>query len=370
MLSDSFKTSIRHYVRLFIFPILLISVVVLTYLPAMHSPTPHEVPVGIVGPAEMVGPLVDAFETSAGDQFVFTVLPDAATAREEIETQDISAALVLMAAPEDCEAGTAYINATTLPESQQEGAAVIYIAAAASPALASGGMAPLQHVAAQLGVPVMVRDLVPLHTNDQAGNGQMWFTLAVTLGAYVGVTMLSTVAKDLLKLKTLAVALPVYGVFMGLLASGLLAFVFDSLSMKLPLLMITAILNVMAVGLGAAVICRLAGGLSTLVVMFVFVGLGMTSSGAAIPVQLVPAFNRFFNPIMPYGATSRSVKSIMYFDNAELWQNWLVLGVWIVAMAAALWAIERWRPQSSTIEVAHTAGAGTGAPGTAAPSMA
>jgi hypothetical protein len=138
-------------------------------------------------------------------------------------------------------------------------------------------------VAAQLGLPVMVRDIGPLDNNDLAGNGQMWFTLAVTLSAYVGVTMFGSAAKDLLRLRTLAVALPAYGISVGLLSSLLLSLVFESLSGKLPPLVATATLNVVAVGLGTALIWRLAGDFSTLVVMFVLVGLGLTSSGAAIP---------------------------------------------------------------------------------------
>lgn len=343
-MNERFKEQIRHYIRIFIFPVLLVSVVVLAYLPAMKSPSPHEVPVAIAGPEDAVAPLVAALQGGVGDQFTVLALPDAEAARAAIERQDVSAALVLGATPEDRAAGIDYRNAAIVPDTMIEQSAILYVATAGSPALATAGMAPLQNVAAQMGMPVMVRDLVPLDGNDLAGNGQMWFTLAVTLSAYVGVTMLSTVAKDLLNLRTLLRALPVYGLVMGVIASLLLRLVFDSFGANMPLLIATAILNVTAVGLGAACICRLAGGLSTLVVMFVFVGLGMTSSGAAIPVQFVPAFYRFFNPIMPYGATSRAVRNIVYFDNANLWQNWAVLGAWIVAAALGLWLIERWRP--------------------------
>ncbi len=339
------RSYVRSYLKFFIYPILLITVLLLTYLPAMRSPTPNDIQIGMAGPAEMVTPLAEAFEQGAAGAYEVVILPDAATARAAVEERDLSAVLVLTASGEDRAAGDPYWNSTTLPEPMQESAGVIYIAAAASPVLATAGMVPLQSLAAQMGLPVMVRDLVPLDDNDLAGNGQMWFTLAVTMAGYVGVTMLGSIAPDLLRFRTLIKALPVYGLVMGVITSLVLGFVFDSLSMKLLPLVITSVLNVTAVGLGAALITRIVGGLATLVVMFVFMGIGLTSSGAAIPHQMVPAFYRFFNPIMPYGATSRSVRDIMYFDNAGLWQNWLVLAAWIVAMSAGLLLLNRWKPE-------------------------
>ena len=335
---------IRHYVKLFAFPIILITIVTLTYLPAMHAPAPDEVPIALVGPAEMVNPLAESLQAGVGDQFSVSVLPDAAAARSAVAQRDVTAALVLSTTVDDRTVGDAYWNAPTLPAAQHDAAAAIYVASAGGPALVTGGLAPLQNLAAQLSTPVMVRDLVPLAASDQAGNGQMWFALAVTLGAYVGVTMLGTISPDLLNLRKLGVALPAFGLFLGVLSSVLLSFVFDSIGANLPLLIVTAMLNVTAVGLGAAAISRVVGRLATPVVMFVFVGLGLTSSGAAIPTQFVPDFYQFFSPLMPYGATSRAVRSIIYFDNANLWQDWLILAGWIVAMVAVNLLLNRWKP--------------------------
>lgn len=337
-------TDIRRYGKLFVFPLMLITVIVMTFLSAMHAPTPHEVPIAIVGPAAMVEPLTEGLRSSLGDRYTISTLPDVERAREAVASHDVAAALVLTATAEDRSIGQAYWNAPTLPRDQQERAAVIYIASAASPALARGAISPLQSVAVQMDMPVMVRDVVPLADTDQAGNGQMWFTLAVTIAAYVGVTMLWSVGRDLLNLEKLLIALLGFGLFMGILSSLLLAFVFDSLNpAKLPLLLVTAVLNVTAVGLGAAAICRLAGVFATPIVMFVFVGLGTASSGAAIPVQFVPSFFRFFGPIMPYGATSHAVRSIVYFDNANLWHYWVVLATWIVVMGVLNAILNRWK---------------------------
>jgi hypothetical protein len=332
--------------KLFVFPILLVTVLIGTYVPAMHSPKPHDVPIAIAGDAQMAGPVVESLQQATGESYEITVLPDAESAREAVQDRSVSAALVLAPAPEDRESGTAYQSAVAVPADQAAQAPVVYVASAASPSLTTVGLLPLQNLTTQLGSPAVVRDLVPLAADDGAGIGLLYFTLGVTLSAYVGITVIGTGAPDLFRFKTLATALPAFGVIMSLFVWLLTDVILGVVHGPVLPLLITGFLNFVAVGFGAALIFKIVGPLSTLVTMFIFVALGMTTSGAAIPVEMVPSFYRALHDFMPFGATTDAVRSIMYFDNAGIGHSWLVLAAWIVAMVAGYLLYIRIKPET------------------------
>ncbi|MFD4870969.1 YhgE/Pip domain-containing protein [Streptomyces sp. NPDC058412] len=98
----------------------------------------------------------------------------------------------------------------------------------------------------------------------------------------------------------------------------------------LPLLWVYSYCAALAVGLGVQAINAAFGGIGQLVSMFVFIVLGLPSSGATVPLQAVPAFYRFLSHFEPMRQLSDGVRAILYFDargDAGLTRSWIMIAI-------------------------------------------
>lgn len=98
----------------------------------------------------------------------------------------------------------------------------------------------------------------------------------------------------------------------------------------LPLLWIYSYCASLAVGLGVQAINAAFGGVGQLVSMFVFIVLGLPSSGATVPLEAVPAFYRFLSYFEPMRQLSDGVRAILYFDargDAGLGRAWTMIAL-------------------------------------------
>ncbi|MFF1444952.1 DUF3533 domain-containing protein [Streptomyces sp. NPDC058295] len=98
----------------------------------------------------------------------------------------------------------------------------------------------------------------------------------------------------------------------------------------IPLLWIYSYCAALAVGLGVQAINAAFGGIGQLVSMFVFIVLGLPSSGATVPLQAVPEFYRFLSHFEPMRQLSDGVRAILYFDargDAGLTRAWTMIGI-------------------------------------------
>ncbi|MGW0581535.1 DUF3533 domain-containing protein, partial [Streptomyces sp. NPDC002920] len=90
----------------------------------------------------------------------------------------------------------------------------------------------------------------------------------------------------------------------------------------------------LAVGLGVQAINAAFGGIGQLVSMFVFIVLGLPSSGATVPLQAVPDFYRFLAHFEPMRQLSDGVRAILYFDargDAGLTRAWIMIAIGAVS---------------------------------------
>ncbi|WP_327280277.1 MULTISPECIES: YhgE/Pip domain-containing protein [unclassified Streptomyces] len=98
----------------------------------------------------------------------------------------------------------------------------------------------------------------------------------------------------------------------------------------LPLLWVYSYCAALAVGLGVQAINAAFGGIGQLVSMFVFIVLGLPSSGATVPLQAVPGFYRFLSRFEPMRQLSDGVRAILYFDargDAGLSRSWTMIAI-------------------------------------------
>jgi YhgE/Pip-like protein len=98
----------------------------------------------------------------------------------------------------------------------------------------------------------------------------------------------------------------------------------------IPLLWIYSYCASLAVGLGVQAINAAFGGIGQLVSMFVFIVLGLPSSGATVPLQAVPDFYRFLSIFEPMRQLSDGVRALLFFDaraDAGLTRAWTMIAV-------------------------------------------
>ncbi|MFC8125817.1 YhgE/Pip domain-containing protein [Streptomyces sp. NPDC057302] len=106
--------------------------------------------------------------------------------------------------------------------------------------------------------------------------------------------------------------------------------ILDMDATHLPLLWIFSYCASLAVGLGVQAINAAFGGIGQLVSMFVFIVLGLPSSGATIPLEAVPGFYRFLGIFEPMRQLSGGVRAILFFDaraDAGLGRAWIMIAV-------------------------------------------
>ncbi|MYT19662.1 DUF3533 domain-containing protein, partial [Streptomyces sp. SID7760] len=98
----------------------------------------------------------------------------------------------------------------------------------------------------------------------------------------------------------------------------------------IPLLWIYSYCAGLAVGLGVQAINAAFGGIGQLVSMFVFIALGLPSSGATVPLQAVPGFYRLLSLFEPMRQLSDGVRAILFFDaraDAGLTRAWTMIAI-------------------------------------------
>ncbi|MEZ0094398.1 YhgE/Pip domain-containing protein [Streptacidiphilus sp. EB129] len=156
-------------------------------------------------------------------------------------------------------------------------------------------------------------EIGPWHTRRPTVPISRTQTLLLKMAMSAGITVLTT---TLVMLATIAV--------LGMDAS------------HLPLLWFYSYCASLAVGLGVQAINAAFGGIGQLVSMFVFIVLGLPSSGATIPLQAIPSFYRFLAVFEPMRQLSGGVRAILYFDaraDAGLGRAWIMISI---GSAAAL----------------------------------
>ncbi|WP_405889004.1 SNG1 family protein [Streptomyces sp. NBC_01136] len=150
-------------------------------------------------------------------------------------------------------------------------------------------------------------EIGPWHTRRPTVPISRTQTLLLKMGMTAGLTVLTT---TLVMVATIGI--------LGMDAS------------HLPLLWVYSYCASLAVGLGVQAINAAFGGIGQLVSMFVFIVLGLPSSGSTVPLQAVPGFYRFLSVFEPMRQLGGGVRAILYFDaraDAGLARAWLMIAI-------------------------------------------
>ena len=302
-------------------PVCFVILFVLCYVNAFHSPTPHDMPVGVVG--TQAASQVDAgLEKALPGGFSVTRL--ASVDSDAIRTGR------LVAVYDPSTAG---------------GPTLVIGSAAAGSANVSAVENTFRPLAAASGAPLQVKDIAPLPASDSSGTVALYVSLVATIGGYM-VGMFCGMMGGPLKRRTRFGILAGSAVVMSIVAATLTGPIVGALHGHFLELWAIMFATMLAVGLVVNGLGYFLGRFVTGAALLVFVFLNIPASGGAMPVDMVGEPFRWLNHVVVGGGIIPLIRSVFYDAGPGAHVGIWRLAVYAVAGLALAWvgpAYARWR---------------------------
>jgi hypothetical protein len=275
-----------------------------SYVGAFHDPTPHQVPVAVVGPPAVA----EQLNGVPGDPLDARQVSSRADAISQIDDRDVYGAY---------EAETNRL----------------FVASAANRATAVALEATFNRIAAAEGQPApRVTDTKPLPPKDPNGTAVFYAVIAWVFGGYIASTLIGLIgsprAASTQRAAARLGALAGFSVVAGVLSVVILRASFDVFSGHVVALCAIAALTIWASGAASAGIQAALGEAGTALVILVFVILGNAASGGPFARPLLPGFWSTIGGLLPPGASVDLARSALFFDGARVTGPTLVLVGW------------------------------------------
>ena len=281
------------------------------YVGAFHEPTPHHVPLAVVGPPSVAAQL--------------NRLPG-----QPLDARQASSRADALSQINDRKVYGAYEAATNR----------LFVASAANRATAVALEQVFDRVAAAQNRPAArVTDVKPLPLSDPNGTAAFYAVIAWVFGGYIGATLIGLIGSPRSTSRRRAAArvgaLGGFAIVAAILSVVLLRVCFDTFSGLVVAMCAIGALTVFAGGAATAGIQAAAGPAGTGLVILVFVILGNSASGGPFARPLLPGLWRTIGGVLPPGASVDLARSALFFDGARIVGPILVLVVW-AALGTAL----------------------------------
>jgi hypothetical protein len=274
------------------------------YVGAFHDPTPHHVPVAVVGPPAVTAQL----NRLPGDPLDARQASSRSDALSQIDNREVYGAY---------EAATNHL----------------FVASAANRATAVALEATFDRIAAAERRPAArVTDVKPLPLKDPNGTAAFYAVIAWMFGGYIGATLIGLIGTPRSTSRRRAAArigaLAGFSVVGGILSVVMLRASFGVFSGHVFALCAIGVLTVFASGAATAGIQAAAGPVGTGLVILVFVILGNSASGGPFARPLLPGLWSTIGGVLPPGASVDLARSALFFGGSRIVGPVVVLVVW------------------------------------------
>jgi hypothetical protein len=281
------------------------------YVGAFHEPTPHHVPVAVVGPPAVAAQL----NRLPGEPLDARTAASRSDALSQIDDRKVYGAF---------EAATNRL----------------FVASAANRATAVALEQVFDRVAAARNQPaVRVTDVKPLPLSDPNGTAAFYAVIAWVFGGYIGATLIGLIGNARSTSRRRAAArvgaLAAFAVVAAILSVIMLRLCFDTFSGHVVAMCAIGALTIFAGGAATAGIQAAAGPAGTGLVILVFVILGNSASGGPFARPLLPGLWRTIGGVLPPGAAVDLTRSALFFGGARIAGPIIVLTLW-AALGTAL----------------------------------
>jgi hypothetical protein len=303
------------------------------YVGAFHDPTPHHVPVAVVGPPAVAAQL--------------NRVPGA-----PLDARQVSSRQTALSQIDDREVYAAYEAPTNH----------LFVASAANRATAVALETTFNRIAAaSQRAAVRVTDVKPLPPKDPNGTAAFYAVIAWVFGGYIGSTLLGLLGSPRSSSTRRAAgrigAFAAFGVVAGVLSVLMLRASFGVFSGHVLALCAIGALTIFASGAATAGIQSAAGPVGTGLVILVFVILGNSASGGPFARPLLPGLWRTIGGVLPPGASVDLSRSALFFGGARIAGPILVLVAWAAFGTALALALGGRVMDPVDVEAAAAAGA-------------
>ncbi|WP_460624398.1 ABC transporter permease [Kineosporia babensis] len=298
-----------RYATLVAFPLSILVVVVGLMSFAMHKPTPHDIPVVVIG--------TGAEQTAAGlnaqmDKILDVKVADSVDqAVEDIRAQEIVAAF-------------------ELPTSAQ-GPATLYSSSAAGSSQQMMVQAIFGQIAAAQQMQLQTDDVTPLHDSDTMGSNSMYVGMSWIMSGFLLLAVLRGGAPHLRRFRQFLPHLAGWAIGMSVWLWFLFDVLIGAVSAPVGQLIGFGAITIFSVSLATAVFTRLFGIAAIVPVMVVLMMAGVPASGGGLSLYMVPEFFRSLHDVLPLAAAVDIARSLVYFDGVGTGQNLATLGIWAAA---------------------------------------
>ncbi|MGO9788455.1 MAG: DUF3533 domain-containing protein [Solirubrobacteraceae bacterium] len=293
---------------------------VFSYVGAFHQPTPHQVPIAVVGPGQISHHLVSELNAIHGQPLHVTTVADETIGRTLLRHGSTSGLLIL--------------NPTARTDA-------LLVAGGGGAAAATAVEDVIAQAEAAQHRNATVTDAVPAQPGDARGLSDFYVVVGWLVGGYLVAALLglatrarpATTRRAIIRL----IVLVPYAILSGLAAAIIVGPVLGALTGHFLAISVLGALIVY----GAAVVTMafqvLLGTLGVGLTLILFVVLGNPSSGGPYPAPLLPGFWRALSPALPNGAGVEALRRIVYFGSYGVDHNLIIIAIYIVAgIAVAL----------------------------------
>lgn len=294
----------------------MVSLFAVSYSLALGRPTPHNVPIGVVGSPAAAPRVMKALQTVAPGGLRLLPYPSRRAAVSALANQRIYGVLVFDRRPTE----------------------LLYASAAGSSVARLLQEAALQ--AANSGTRVALRDLHPLPAGDPSGLVSFYVTLAATILGFVTMFQLRANASPL-SLRAWLGCVLILAVTGGLMLSVVAGPIIGALRGPFAVLWATLAAQIAVAALFNATMLTLIGRWAMIPTWGLFVALGNAASGGAVAPPLLPPFYDFIGRFLPTGATVEIIRNAVYFGSNQHAEPILVQLGWLVAVVLGLLASAR-----------------------------
>jgi hypothetical protein len=294
---------------------------------ANHSPKPHKLPIGIVGPP--------AVADAAGAQ-----LARAAPGAFEVHPYRSLTS-----------ARTAVLHRSVYGAFQPVPHPVLLVASAASPPVAVLLQRTFGAAASRSGRALAVHDLVPLPASDSSGATSYSAILSLIIAGLAGTTLIYTFSRHRPE-KVRVLATVALGVGAGLITALITNVIVGAFSDHFFQVWGVATLFVLAISLPIAAFQVIFGIPGTAIGAFLFLVIGNPASGGSSAPELLPGFWRTLSQILPPGAAVTSMRDVVYFHGHGSFHALVVLAIYAVLGGVAAMIAYKLRVRGGAAAVA------------------
>jgi hypothetical protein len=277
-----------------------------SYCFALAHPTPHRMPIGLLGGSPRGPAFVSALEHGLKTTLTIHHLPDPAAASLAVDQQQVFAVLRLDG------------DRATVDVVSAAGASVARILTAAAPP-----------AGAAAGVAVTVRDVKPLQSTDPQGLAVFYLSLAAVVIGFVGATQLAVHAAALRPLQRIGCTLG-YAVLGGFAIAATVDWWVGVLRLPFVESWGILVLTMLASGMVFTMFNALIGRWALIPTWGLMVLLGNPSSGGAVSWPLLPQPLGLIGRWLPTGACVGAQHTAIYFYRYQHVFPFLVLAGWVV----------------------------------------